>query len=386
MFKHLAAVLRLAQQPDSPTQQENLRVFYTWGVGVLEKKYDPGFRQEVKWDVPLLEGYDYEFAVNTAKDPGSHHFFGIKTPGLIRQIAQFKPDAVLVYGWAYQSHLQVMWHFKGKIPVWFRGDSTLLDETEGFSLKKVLKSWWLKFVYRFVDTAFYVGEANRAYFLKYGLNKGQLAFAPHAVDNDWFEQQVGVQQMRSKRWRVELGIKDEEIVFLFVGKLEPKKNPTLLLLAFLGLNESKAHLVFAGAGELEGELKQLVKKEGIGYKIHFLGFQNQRAMPAVYGLGNILVLPSNGPGETWGLAVNEAMCCGLPVIVSDKVGCARNLIDEGETGYIFSLDNPEKLGEAMIKFLGLDYEYRETMSKLTQTKVSHYTIPLAVERLVNSLK
>src|ERR1022692_4201496 len=99
-----------------------VKVFYTWGEEVLEKKFDPGFGKIVQWDIPLLNGYDYEFLENTAKEKGSHHFNGIVNPTIIRDIQLWKPDAVLVYGWKFRSHLKVMRYFKNKVPVWFRGD------------------------------------------------------------------------------------------------------------------------------------------------------------------------------------------------------------------------------------------------------------------------
>ena len=116
----------------------DLKVFYTWGKEGANSKYDPDFNQEISWDLPLLEGYDFCFCENVAKEPGSHHFNGIKTPKLISQIEEWQPDIIWVWGWAFQSHLEVLRHFKGKTKVWFRGDSTLLDEPSGFSLKKLL--------------------------------------------------------------------------------------------------------------------------------------------------------------------------------------------------------------------------------------------------------
>ena len=113
-----------------------LKVFYTWGEGVIAGKFDPGFQRKVNWDLPLLAGYQYEFVHNTAANPGSHHFLGIKNPTLISQLERFAPDMMLVYGWSFWSHLNIMRHFKGKLPVLFRGDSTLIDDIAGFSLKK----------------------------------------------------------------------------------------------------------------------------------------------------------------------------------------------------------------------------------------------------------
>ena len=135
-----------------------LKVFYTWGKDSVEK-YDPGFGKKVQWDVPLLEGYDYQYLENTSTVPGSHHFKGIRNPTIIKELLDYNPAAILVIGWGYRSHLKVLRYFKGKIPLYFRGDSTLLDNyASGFAgkAKNFLRRIFLIWVYIHVDKAFYV--------------------------------------------------------------------------------------------------------------------------------------------------------------------------------------------------------------------------------------
>lgn len=322
----------------------NIKVFYTWGINAANK-HDPGFGKHVEWDIPLLEGYPYEWVENTSDQPGSHHFKGIINPGLIGQINSWQPEAVLVFGWAYHSHLKAIRHFSNKIPVYFRGDSTLLDEQPGF--RSLLKTIFLKWMYRHIDHAFYVGTNNKAYFKKYGLKDHQLSFAPHAVDNNRFSinRSAGVTALKQN-----LGISNNELVILFAGKLENKKAPDLLLNSFLELDIPGVHLVFAGSGKLEEQLKR--QAEGHA-NIHFIGFQNQSAMPVVYQLCNIFCLPSQGPGETWGLAINEAMACGKAIIASNKCGCAVDLVNE-LNGVIFDS--------------GSGIELKQSLQKLTASK------------------
>lgn len=316
-----------------------LKVFYTWGEQSISK-HDPGFNKTVEWDIPLLEGYEFEFITNTSRNPGSHHFRGIKNPNLIDKIADYKPDAILVFGWSYASHLKVMRNFKGKVPIWFRGDSTLLDES--LSFRNLIKSPLLKWVYSHVDKAFYVGTANKKYFKKYGLNSQQLVFAPHAIDNNRFllDHSEGAHAIRGA-----LGIREDDILILFAGKFEEKKNPQILVSAFLELNHPKAHLLLVGNGPLEESLK--AKTEISSSKIHFLDFQNQKIIPNIYTASDLFCLPSKGPGETWGLAVNEAMACGKAILVSDKVGCAEDLVHPGANGEIFKADSKRDLLEKM---------------------------------------
>src|SRR6185312_6093732 len=140
----------------------DIKVFYTWGETVLKRKYDPGFGKVIKWDIPLLEGYEYEFLANISSEKDSHHFNGIENPNIIKKINNYHPDAVLVYGWSFKSHLKVLRYYKNKIPVLFRGDSTLLDKKSWIlSLKRNL---FLRWVYRHIDFALYVGKNNYDYF------------------------------------------------------------------------------------------------------------------------------------------------------------------------------------------------------------------------------
>jgi glycosyltransferase involved in cell wall biosynthesis len=315
-------------------QNISVKVFYTWGERALDK-YDPGFDKKITWDIPVLDGYPYEWVLNTAAEPGTHHFKGIINPELTNQLNRWNPDAILFYGWAYNGHLKAIRHFKNKIPVLFRGDSTLLDEKGG--LKGALKSIFLKWVYKHIDHAFYVGTNNKAYFKRYGLKDDQLSFAPHAIDNERFatDQSEDAILLRQK-----LGIPENEILILFAGKLEDKKSPLLLLNAFLALDKQGVHLLFIGNGALEDDLKTKAKNVT---NVHFMNFQNQLAMPAAYQAADLFCLPSKGPGETWGLAVNEAMACGKTVLVSDKVGCAIDLVKENYNGAIFQSENLDDL-------------------------------------------
>lgn len=317
----------------------NIRVFYTWSQSVSGNITDDGFGITFSWDIPLLEGYDYVFVPNQATDPGIHHFTGIKNMTLISEIEDWKPDAILVYGWNFSSHFRTMRFFKNKIPVYFRGDSTLLSESSGINLKKFLRRIVLRIVYQYVDKAFYVGTANCDYFRKHGFKDSQLVYAPHAIDNTRFENLSQESIKMVMDWKCRLGICVEDIVILFSGKLEANKKPDLLLDTFLKLDHPGLHLIFAGTGPLAPNLIQ--KSDGHKY-IHFLGFQNQSQMPLVYHLADICILPSGGP-ETWGLAINEAMASGKAVIMSDACGGSADLIRKGENGYVFARNNRTEL-------------------------------------------
>src|SRR5436853_2861513 len=178
----------------------------------------------------------------------------------------------------------------------------------------------------------YVGDANRQYFLHHGVSAERLFFAPHAVDNDRFISQREPAQEQAALWKEQLGIPQSHAVILFAGKFEAKKRPLDLVQAFLDAKLEQVVLLFVGAGALESEMRARAK----GRKdIFFAPFQNQSLMPRVYATADIVVLPSFGSSETWGLAINEAMCMSRPVIVSTHVGCAGDLIHHGGNGLIF---------------------------------------------------
>lgn len=355
----------------------DIHVFYGWD-GATSTAYDPGFGEEIHWDVPLLDGYDYTLVPNTSSDPGSHHFRGLVNPTLIPKVESWEPDALLLFGWAYQSHLRALLHFSGDVPVFFRGDSTLLDEQGGG--RTLLRRLFLRWVYWHVDVALYVGQNNRAYFEAHGLDDEELAWVPHAIENRRFMEASNADQ-KALEWRREIGIPDDAVVILFAGKFESKKAPDTLIEAFLACNRENAHLALVGSGPMESELHG--RAEG-NDRVHFLGFQNQSRMPVVYRLGDVFVLPSRGPGETWGLAVNEAMACGCPVVVSDQVGCAPDLVRDEKTGIIFPADDTEALRQKLERLVD-DEDLRCSMGSTAQDRVKDWSVQQAARRMEQAI-
>jgi len=327
----------------------DLMVFYS--KQTEEVRFDQDFGREVVWDIPLTDGYAHQSFGASDKD-------GKKQ--LIASIGQFQPDALLVYGWNFPGHWAVMRYFKGRIPVWFRGDSTLIDPLPMW--KKALRKALLNLVYRSVDRAFYVGRANKRYFLWAGMKEFQLTHAPHAVDNAFFMRDDETRKKEALAKRKELGISENATVFLFVGKMEPKKQPLMMGDAFCKIDSNtKSHLIFIGSGELESALKSRFQDHP---RIRFVGFQNQQAMPIWYRVGNVVCLPSKGPGETWGLAVNEAMACGCAAIVSDRVGCGEEFQRHcPKIISTFQWNNKNELTEALKNELNLHLDKRELFFK-----------------------
>src|SRR5579859_2147123 len=195
---HVPWLIRLAEKRIA------IKVFYTYEQSRNGTVYDPGFGRDIQWDIPLLDGYEYEFVANTSKRPGLENFRGIVNPGLIGKIEAWQPDGLLVIGWNYESHLKCIRHFYNRVPVYFRGDSVLLHERTG--LRKLARRIFLTWVYHHVDYALYVGTNNRSYFLRHGLKLSQLIFSPQAIDIGRFARTDTGNAQLVQRWRKEMGI------------------------------------------------------------------------------------------------------------------------------------------------------------------------------------
>ncbi|OKH56222.1 glycosyl transferase [Calothrix sp. HK-06] len=312
----------------------HIKVFYLWNFGVSQQ-LDTDFKQVIQWDIPLLDGYDYEFVTNTSYDAGTHHFWGLQNPSLIRQVSSYNPDAVLlmIYNYASIYRFLLEWDSR-KAPLIFRGDSHRLLTSTG--AKAFICRLFIKHIYHRFAACLYVGKANYEYFRYHGVKDESLFFSPHAVDNERFFAQAEVAHQQAAVWKQELGIPQNHGVILFAGKFEVKKRPLDLLQAFLQANLVDVSLLFVGAGHLEEELKS----QAAGNRnIYFAPFQNQSFMPRTYAAADLVVLPSYSSSETWGLVINEAMCLRRPIITSTHVGCTQDLVRAGENGVIFPAGN-----------------------------------------------
>ena len=332
-FRYIAANTGLA-----------LRVFYLWDFGVA-CRHDPGFGHALKWDVPLLSGYDHEFVPNRSARPGTHRFFGLRNPGLRARLDAYRPDAVLLLGYNFATFMRlIMTRRRCDPPLLFRGDSHRLESKR--RLGEGVRRRLISTVFRRFEAVLYVGAANRDYFRDHGVPESKLFRAPHAVDNDRFIAAAGNAETAAATWKRELGISPDHLVVLFAGKWEADKRPLDLLRAFVKLGRADTSLLFVGGGALENRLREEAASHP---RIFFAPFQNQSAMPRTYSAGDVFVLPSTS--ESWGLAVNEAMCMARAVIVSDRVGCARDLVEHGANGLVYPAGDVHALTQALANAL-----------------------------------
>jgi len=361
-----------------------VKVFYLWDFGT-QARHDPGFGQALQWDLPLLEGYSHEFVPNTSRKPGTAHFGGIRNPSLLGRLHDYQPDTALLFGYNYLSFVKliVAGRKRRPFPLLFRGDSHRLGTSresgrwKGESRKLIIRQ-----IYKRFAAFLYVGEANREYFQMHGVPDSKLFFAPHAVDNDRFFESAKTAAGEAMAWREELGISPEHLVILFAGKFEEKKRPLELLAAFRQLDRPDVSLLFVGSGQLEADLRREAAKVA---NVFFAPFQNQTQMPRTYAACDLFVLPSSGSDESWGLAVNEAMCMGKAVVVSDQVGCGPDLVKPGQNGLVFRAGDVEALADTLREACR-DRERLKRWGAASRQLIGRYSYSEITKGLLNALE
>jgi len=362
--------------------QINLKVFYCHQQ-TAQQQAQAGFGVDFDWDISLLEGYNFKFLKNKSKHPNVSKFFGCNTPEIAQIINENLFDAVIVHGWNILSFWQaIVTCWKKQTPVFIRGDSYLLSNR--FFLKR-----WLKYpLYRWFipkfDGYLVVGECAKEYYLYYGADKKKMFFVPHAVDNDFFALKSAAFFPEKNYLRKSWDIPESAIVFIFAGKLIAKKRPFDFLKA-LKLPSEQNNRIFGlvvGDGPLRSELEEFSKNNKLPVK--FTGFLNQQEMPKAYVVADVLILPSD-IGETWGLVVNEAMACGLPVVVSDRVGCALDLVGKLNAENIFNCGDIKALAN-IIEELSANPMQIVNLGFSAKEFIKQYTINSAVNGLLQALQ
>jgi glycosyltransferase involved in cell wall biosynthesis len=356
----------------------DIRVFFTWHGGESQQ-FDPGFESRFAWDIPITDGYESEVAPNVSRNPGTHSFWGLQNPSLISRLYEWKADVVHVTGFRFASHLNAIRTLaRNKVPTLFRGDSHLLNETQR-GLRWHIKRYLMTKIYSWPSICLYVGTANKAYYKAFGIHDDRLRYCPHSINIKRFVEADAEFERLAAQWRADLGIDEGKQVLLFVGKFQDKKRPVELMKAFIEYNAQKMCLVMIGGGPLGDQVRALARMDPQLFRL--VPFQNQSQMPVVYRLGDFFVLPS-AYDETWGLAVNEALACGRPAIVSDKVGGAADLISTGFNGEIFTADNWQDFRQKLDRARNIDW--RQQKESIRSDVQKRYSLNVTEETLMNA--
>lgn len=296
---------------------------------------DPGFGRAVTWDVDLLDGYEAKFmGGEKASRRRIGGFFSMVAPQLWSELRQGAYDAVIIHGHNFAAHhIALVACLTSGTPVFTRGETHLRLVRPGW--RAALRRPLLKMHYRGFDGFLAIGSANAAYYRSMGVPKERIFHVPYTVDNGRFIAAGEASRTDRATVRNRLGMNPDLPAIIYASKFESRKRPDDLLEAYAQLRAEgvAAQLVLVGTGELERSLKARVAECAIP-DVTFAGFVNQADLPKVYAASDVFVLPS--VNEPWGLVVNEAMCAGLPIVLSDEIGCADDLVQEGVNGATFT--------------------------------------------------
>lgn len=357
----LAIVMQRATQFDGPlfaklvcSEKLELRVYYTApGEGaVTGVDSEIGIRPD--WDEMATSGYEYE--ARTIGMLGSLRF--------LRKIVAGHPDLIIISGYMPLFHFLVAIYawFCG-VPVGLRSDTTLHHtKSSGRSLKGRLKELVFPALLKIYSTIHPVGTLAMEYLLHYSVSKERVFRFPYAVNNEWFYAESSANHVCRPELRRKMGIAENAFVVLGILKFHEREDPLTLVHGFAELLKrysAPSHLILVGDGPLRGEIEATIHDTGIAC-VSLPGYVSYHDLPKYYAVADVFVHP--GIGESWGVSVNEAMACGVPVVLSDRIGSHIDLVVGGETGFVFKTKDPKSLAECLVTMAG-DSELCRTMGR-----------------------
>lgn len=337
----------------------------------LKDGFDSGFCRAVTWDVDLLDGYEARFmGGEKASRRRIGGFFSMVAPQLWSEIRRGNYDAVIIHGHNFAAcHIaQAACLFSGT-PVFTRGETH--PRLVRARWREILRRPILKMHYRGFNGFLAIGSANFAYYRSMGVPEHRIFLAPYTVDNSRFIAAGRAARGDRAKARARLGMDPDLPAIIYASKFERRKRPGDLLTAYARLRAEgiAAQLVLVGSGPLEGDLKRRVM-DSIIPDVIFPGFLNQAELPAVYAASDLFVLPSSN--EPWGLVVNEAMCAGLPIVLSKEIGCAEDLVQAGVNGATFRAGDVAGLAEAMRPIL-VDADLRAAQGRASLERIKSWS-------------
>ena len=257
-------------------------------------------------------------------------------------VNKFKPNVINLPGYYEPAMNVVLFYCR------FKGIKVIIsaDSTEGDNPNVGWREALKRFVVSKAQGFFCYGSKSAEYILKLGMKPGQILVANNSVDNDRVDN-VHAEALKTRE-TVKYSYKLRKYNFIYVGRLIDVKNLDNLLTAYKPLANSDWGLIVLGDGSEEIKLKKYKSDNNLG-GICFIEGQSWYDVPKILALADVFVLPSYS--EPWGLVVNEAMACGLPVIVSNKCGSAYDAVQEGINGYTFNPYNIEELTLVFKKFV-----------------------------------
>jgi glycosyltransferase involved in cell wall biosynthesis len=324
---------------------------------------DPELRQ---WQIHKQEiEFSYQILPSWRRRFGGFNM--LLNRGVGGALAKAAPEVILCGGYNYVASWQALfWARTRKIPFFLWSESNVQDLRRGLALVEFLKAEFLRKCSGFVVP----GRSAMEYLRLHKVDEGAIFAAPNAVDNDFFATAAAVARQDAATFRRQLVLPAR--YFLFVGRLVREKGVFELLSAYAKLDEStrqQVGLVLVGDGAVRSQL-ELQATSILPGVIRFAGFAGREQLAIYYGLAETMILPTYT--DTWGLVVNEAMACGLPVIVSQIAGCAADLVRENWNGLLVEPKDVSSLTSAM-RTLADPPDLRATMGANSMQHISSYS-------------
>jgi glycosyltransferase involved in cell wall biosynthesis len=337
----------------------------------LTSRADPDFGVDFSWDIDLLGGYASSFLKNLRERARPGGALSYVNPGVIGALRRLAPDAVLFQGARNATSLAaVQWARRAGVVRLYRAESSVLNP-RGARSRLAAKG-----VLRSMTAVLPIGTANDLYYDQLGVPEATRHLAPYTVDNAFFR----ARNVSPGLAREQLGVAPDEVVLLYAGKLLPRKSLATLIEAGTGLGP-RVRVLIAGDGPTRPELEALARRRNV--KLTVLGFLNQTEMPRAYGAADVLVLPSLD--EPWGLVVNEAMCYGVPPVVSSQVGARLDLVIPGVTGAVFRAGDPADLRRALAPLVASE-DTRRAYGEAAMRRIGSWDIPDTADGVVRAVE
>lgn len=250
------------------------------------------------------------------------------TPGVWRALARARPDVVVVSGWStFTSQAAVVWCRLRRVPYVLLVESH--DQGPRAGWRRAVKGAVVPRVVRPAAGALTVGTLSRDSMLERGARPDRIGTFANTVDVAGFGERADRLAGRRPELRAGFGLEPGDVAVLCVARLAPEKGLDTLVRAAAAAGPPVS-LLLVGAGAERGRLEQLARS--LGARTLFAGDLPWEQIVEAYVASDVFALLSLR--ETWGVVVNEAAACGLPLVLSDRVGAATDLLRSSENGYL----------------------------------------------------
>jgi glycosyltransferase involved in cell wall biosynthesis len=337
----------------------DLHVFFMSDRGA-RPYYDDFAKTMVRFDNPILAGYDYTFLREGEPQGWWQQRTEQLSARLSRELAAFRPEAVYFHGYTNPSFWPAMrWCRRNGVRVLFRGENE--DWLPRAAWRNVARETFLRMLMPRVDAFLYIGKANRDFFLARGVPESKLFYVPYSVDNDYFRAGVSAEELRSirERLRARYSLAPETRLFIYTHKFRDTMRPVDAAEAFARAApsfEKPAALLMCGEGELRGAIEAVTHAHPAA-KIILTGFLPQSDLREHLLGSDIMVNPAVEP---WGCTVNEGIASGLAQISSDMVVGWPDMVRQSN-GMVYACGDIPALTEQIRTMAAIDDAELRTM-------------------------